>query len=91
MNQRNVEALTLALFQEQAQKPNDHVTFDDLRGTGFVILAQRLASRGVLVPSALTDDECYTAQDTNENQWEMISRYPNDFRKTLEDIAKGGP
>lgn len=57
MNQRNVDALTLALFRVQAQQPNGHVTINDLRGTPWPIVAARLADHGVVVAAAISDDE----------------------------------
>lgn len=80
----NLEALTVLLFQEQAAKPNDHVTFAELQGTPFVALARRLADRGVLAISALTLEQLgdLTCLD------ERVMESPVDY---LRSIARGRP
>lgn len=98
MNDRNVEALALALFQEQAQQPNAHVPAASLRGTGFWTLAERLASRGVLAPGVLTDQQAGTVweagsvEDYREDEFAgMVFANPDQMRAALDRIAKGKP
>lgn len=76
MNERNVEALVglvLAMAREFG------TTLYDLEGDTVAAceVALWLADRGVLVPSAIADEEA--------DQWAN----PDDFRQALARIAKG--
>ncbi len=61
---------------------------------GIDHLARFLASRGCLVPSALTDRECSTAINDGEDiHWfdQDLEEHPDQFRQSLERIARGDP
>ena len=93
-NQRNVEALTALIIERGGQRPSLYPA----------ALAEFLASRGVLVPSALTDEE---AADAHLNallisDWLMTEPYEEHVRRhraftadqlrtALERAAKGEP
>lgn len=89
MNERNVAALALILadFLEYSEKSRAYVES----------AAASLASRGVLVPSSLTDDEVerawYAASDTQLNEKENgVDRtfcWAGAMRDDLAAIAKG--
>jgi hypothetical protein len=71
MNERNVAALA-ALLEEWWCGD----------GTATEAIARFLASKGVLVPSALTDEDC-------EREFISIPEDAHEVRAALERIAKG--
>lgn len=81
MNERNVKALA-ALIRE----------VDGAHELGAGALAELLASRGVLVPSALTDDEAYELGCTSDftvGRERDLPRTAPAVRAELERIARG--
>jgi hypothetical protein len=99
MNERNVDAL-FRLLGDGADEVKDGSGIHDLRGLSHsgplrYALAQWLASRGVLVPSALTNQEAYAVPSAFDNHPLSVKATvlpgPADaVRHTLECIAKGG-
>jgi hypothetical protein len=75
MNERNVEALTKLILEEWTATVN---ILESLPGF--------LASRGVLVPSALTDEDANRIETEAEDRMFLG---PEEVRATLERIAKG--
>ena len=79
MNDRNVAALDL-LLGEAGLPP---------RGPSRRQLAEALAARGVLVPSALTDDQCKELEACFGLLVDKFDDKPFGLRAELERIAKG--
>lgn len=92
MNERNVEALEETITSALVES--------DQGGGGYPTpryLAELLAARGVLVPSALTDREAESVAgqedwahdaDGNEFRADQLNK-PSEVRAALERIAKG--
>lgn len=83
MNERNVAALA-----EHLQALVHDPTF-------AADLAMKLAARGVLLPSALSDGGCEAAADAgsldSQAPADDVEHAPSRFRAELERIAKGEP
>jgi hypothetical protein len=77
MNQRNVEALTKLLMDTSTV------------GLTFYERAQRLASHGVLVPSALTFDQAWWIGESVDGMTHTSEEALQHVVTELEKIAKG--
>jgi hypothetical protein len=88
-NERNIEALT-ELLLEALPQPN--VAAPHLVAGVAKALAEGLASRGVIVPSSLTDDELLACEVDQEIRDSPIERaeVAAAVRSRLERIARGG-
>jgi hypothetical protein len=87
-NERNIEALT-ELLLEALPQPN--VAAPALMAGVAKALAESLASRGVIVPSSLTDDEllaCEVEQESKESPMER-AEVAAAVRERLERVARG--
>jgi hypothetical protein len=87
-NERNIEALT-ELLLEALPQPN--VAGPALVAGVAKALAESLASRGVIVPSSLTDDEllaCEVDQESKESPMER-AEVAAAVRERLERVARG--
>lgn len=86
MNELNVEALAEALepLLRDATLPWGTMSGKLLAKA----LAKRLASQGVLVPGALTNEECSTVERESHEDYEGFL-LEDEFRCALERIAKG--
>lgn len=83
VNQRNVVAIvSLVLEWERDHIDQDHMTID---GAPYQFSVW-LASRGALVPSVLTDEECLRINQAGNGAHTFR---PPDQRVELEKIAKG--
>jgi hypothetical protein len=93
MNQRNVEALTaliLAHFEEDMLKaPRAAQLYGEAFRKGTPDIARYLAAHGVLVPSALTDEEIGRAISEVTDEWDEFRKQWPTVRAELERIAKG--
>lgn len=97
MNQKNVDAIVAVLaastgdIRISAYGPEAEWEIADV---SLLDVARALASRGALIPSALTDAECeLAAEDAQAAEAfdRSTARDPDDFRAVLERIAKGTP
>lgn len=90
MNQRNVDALTAILKEpiDLSDGPPGRPVLDAKKAS---FIARWLAYRGVLVPSALTDDECRKAGGAMMDGYECEFTEDGaiEMRAELERIAKG--
>lgn len=84
MNQRNMDALANLAdgYLEQANCGMD-CCCDAMK------MAEFLASRGVLVPAALTDEECTGLPFGDACPGQPMEEVPVFVRETLERIARG--
>ena len=86
-NDRNIEALTELLLDAL---PQPNVATPALVAGVAEALAESLASRGVIVPSSLTDDEllaCEVDQESRESPMER-AEVATAMRERLERIAR---
>jgi hypothetical protein len=87
-NERNIEALTEVLLEAL---PQPNVAVPAVLAGVVKALAESLASRGVNVPTALTDDEllaCVVDQESKESPMER-AEVAAAVRERLERLAKG--
>jgi hypothetical protein len=91
-NGRNVEKLTDALMRAARDWSRERPQAIDFLNLGMVMaFAKHLAARGVLAPSALTDDEllaCAVEKETGEAPMER-AEVAASIRDRLERIARG--
>ncbi len=88
-NDANIAALAVLMAEQLwgVEVHPDSATAAQLRER-----AEFLASRGVLVPSAITDDEANDASETGFSAVTHEFEYrPAEFRAALERIARGDP
>lgn len=92
MNVRNARALGLAfskMLDAWFKLPENEVAQYD--GPNMTFVGEFLAKEGVLVPSALTEDECIDLSDGWHNpDLEAESHAEANFRTALEHVARGG-
>ena len=95
LNERNVEALTAILTEGMAHTLASNPDLDRVVGQALRMdipqWAVFLAARGVLVPSALSDDEllaCDVEQQSKESPMER-AEVAASVRERLERIARG--
>lgn len=98
MNLRNVTALTaLVALASKARwdiASQRWLPTDEPQNHSAADLARFLSYSGVLVPAALTDEECESAvlDEALTEEWnEPMPPGPAGLRAELERIAKGGP
>jgi hypothetical protein len=87
-NERNIEALTELLLEAL---PQPKVAAPGLVAGVAKAVAESLASRGVIVPSSLTDDEllaCEVDQRSKESPMER-AEVAAVVRERLERVARG--
>jgi hypothetical protein len=87
-NERNIEALTEVLLEAL---PQPNVEAPALVAGVARAIAESLARRGVIVPSALTDDELLACEVDKESRESPMERaeVAAAVRERLERIARG--
>lgn len=87
MNERNANMLAHLIVEEFRKWNAEDYHFIDGRSASR--LADFLASRGVLVPSAMTDDECIDVIEDAASPHEVREKKIPWVREGLGKIAKG--
>lgn len=85
MNQRNADAL-FSILGWDANAAFSRIIRDDVTAAETMEFAKALAACGVLVPAALTDEECDSAQETGFLDQDLPAA---EFRDRLAEIARG--